>query len=102
MTYRLEDVADLVNDEERQLARLVGAVAYSRRVRQLLEKYLVLAHQRGAKSEVRAVPASTPPKAKATPIKSPRAAIEVNVTKPIDLDEQRRARARSKRERGEP
>lgn len=103
--YELDEVLDLVNEEQKQLRRLVGVVADSKAVRALLEQYVLRAWQRGAKAEVRPLPAgvgsSRPPSQAVTPIESPRPAIEVNVTtRPVDLEAARRERRR--RERGEP
>ena len=99
----LHAVKDIADDAELRLARLIGTVAYTKGVRAVLEIAALRGWKRRAGDDKPRDEAKTLPKGagsrtsatsqRMTPIKSPRAAREVNVTgETVDLDEARKRR----------
>jgi len=101
----LHTIKDIADDAELRLARLIGTAAYAKGVRAVLEMAALRGWKRRAgedkpRAEDNPLPKGAgdrrvDPLARTTPMRSPRAAREVNVSeKPVDLDAIRKDRNR--------
>ena len=102
----LHTIKDIADDAELRLARLIGTAAYTKGVRAVLEMAALRGWKRHAGTDRPREGEGAPlpkgvgdrrmdPLAKTTPLRSPRAAREVNVSeKPVDLDAIRKDRTR--------